>query len=69
VGPVSAIGPRVSGRWQDWVHDTGCTQHFPRLIFKRDLKNGFFRIYVNALENHNLLILAPKLVKQILVDF
>jgi hypothetical protein len=28
-----------------------------------------FRNDVNALENHNLLILAPKMVKQILVDF
>jgi hypothetical protein len=28
-----------------------------------------FRIYVNALENHNLLIFAPKIMKQNLVDF
>jgi hypothetical protein len=28
-----------------------------------------FRIYVNVLENHNLLILALKIMKQILVDF
>jgi hypothetical protein len=30
--------------------------------FKRNWKM-IFKIYVNALENHNLLILAPKIVK------
>jgi hypothetical protein len=37
-------------------------------FLKRNWKM-IFRIYVNALENHNLHILALKIVKQILVDF
>jgi hypothetical protein len=33
--------PTVSrSRWA-WVHCTGCTEHFQRLIFKRDLENDF----------------------------
>jgi hypothetical protein len=45
-----------------WVHCTGCTQHFQRLILKGIWKM-IFRNDVNALEHHNLLILAPKMVK------
>jgi hypothetical protein len=50
-----------------------CTLHrvhlaFQWLMFKRNLKM-ISRKDVNGLEIHNLLILAPKIVKKILVDF
>jgi hypothetical protein len=43
------------------VHST-----FSPVDFKEIWKMIFFRNYVIALKNHNLLILAPKIMKQIL---
>jgi hypothetical protein len=39
---------------------------FSAAIFEEGFKKCFFRNYLRALEIHNLLILAPKIVKQIL---
>jgi hypothetical protein len=48
------------------VHCTGCTQHFQRLLLKGFLKMIFLEIIKRVSKIHNLLILAPKIVKQIL---
>jgi hypothetical protein len=69
VGPVSALGPRVSRSGQVWVHRLGCTQHFVAAVFKGIFEKMNFQIYLNTFKNHNLLILALKMMKQILVDF
>jgi hypothetical protein len=80
--PVSAASAPVQlTGGVEFPHEPACLSHparacaqpqvysaFSAADFKKELEM-IFRIYVNALENHNLLILAPKIVKQILVDF
>ena len=63
-GPVDLLGPA----WQPlWVYSTGCTQRLCRLKFKKDFKNDFSDFYLKALENVCVLILAPNLLRQILL--
>jgi hypothetical protein len=42
---------------------------FPAADFLKGFEKCFSRNYLNALKNHNLLNIASKIVKQILVDF
>jgi hypothetical protein len=48
------------------VHCTGCTQRFQRLMLKGFSKMIFSEIVKRVSKIHNLLILAPKILKQIL---
>jgi hypothetical protein len=60
------MGPPVCLLSRSRVHCTGCTQHFQRLILKGFSKMIFSEMVKRVFEIHNLLILAPKIVKQIL---
>jgi hypothetical protein len=69
VGPVSALGPRVSCSGQAWVHGLGCTQHFVAAVFKGIFEKGISRNCENASKIHIFKNIASKMMKQISVDF
>jgi hypothetical protein len=68
VWQVGSQGPLTAAQWSSGCTDPGTCSFFGSGGFL-DFKKMNFQIYLNTSKNHNLLILAPKMMKPILVDF
>jgi hypothetical protein len=68
VWQVGSRGPLAAAQWSSGCTDLGTCSFFGPGGFQ-DFKKMNFKIYLNTSKNHNLLILAPKMMKLILIYF